>query len=71
MFNAGATRVVCTATDSKNITASCSFNVMVTIPPKIGATAFVAFGDSITAGEVRSEGSSAGLHTLKVDPIKA
>jgi lysophospholipase L1-like esterase len=71
VFNTGVTRVACTATDAKNVTASCSFNITVTIPPKIEATTFVAFGDSITAGEVRSEGNSAGLHTLKVDPIRA
>jgi lysophospholipase L1-like esterase len=71
MFNAGATRVACTATDTQNVTASCSFNITVTIPPKIDATTFVAFGDSITAGEVRSEGSGAGIHPLKIDPIKA
>jgi len=71
VFNAGVTRVACTATDAKNVTASCSFNVTVTIPPKIDPTTFVAFGDSMTAGEVRSEGNSAGIHTLKVDPIRA
>jgi lysophospholipase L1-like esterase len=43
----------------------------VTVPPKIDVTTFVAFGDSMTAGEVRSEGNSAGIHTLKVDPIRA
>jgi lysophospholipase L1-like esterase len=71
VFNTGVTRVACTATDTKSVTASCSFNITVTIPPKIDATKFVAYGDSITAGEVRSEGNSAGVHTLRVDPIKA
>jgi lysophospholipase L1-like esterase len=71
VFNTGVTRVGCTATDAKNVTASCSFNITVTIPPKIDATTFVAFGDSMTKGEVRSEGNSAGIHTLKIDPLRA
>jgi len=59
VFNIGTTKVNCTATDSKAVTASCSFNVTLTIPPKISQTAFVAFGDSMTAGEIVSEGSVA------------
>ena len=50
VFNVGSTTVGCSARDAKNQTASCSFSVTVTAPPKLGATKFVAFGDSITAG---------------------
>jgi lysophospholipase L1-like esterase len=49
-FNVGATSVTCTARDARQQTASCAFTVTVVQPPKIGATRFVAFGDSITAG---------------------
>jgi len=57
VFNIGTTKVNCTATDSKAVTASCAFNVTLTVPPKISQTSFVAFGDSMTAGEVVSESS--------------
>jgi lysophospholipase L1-like esterase len=51
-FPIGTTAVTCTATDSLNRTASCSFNVTVSKLPTISRTKFMAFGDSITAGEV-------------------
>lgn len=50
-FPIGTTNVVCTATDSRQRTDTCSFNVSVLAPPKISVTRFVAFGDSITWGE--------------------
>ena len=59
VFNIGMTPVSCTATDTKSVTAQCSFNVSVTVPPKISQTSFVAFGDSMTWGEVVSESSVA------------
>jgi lysophospholipase L1-like esterase len=48
----GSTTVECTATDSLNRTASCTFSATVTPAPRISKTKFMAFGDSITAGEV-------------------
>jgi lysophospholipase L1-like esterase len=50
MFNVGTTSVGCSARDARQQIATCSFNVMVAQPPKLSATRFVAFGDSITAG---------------------
>jgi lysophospholipase L1-like esterase len=50
----GSTTVMCTATDARQRLASCSFSVTVTLPPRISATRFVAFGDSITEGLPRS-----------------
>ncbi len=50
-FPVGTTAVVCTATDTQQRTASCSFNVVVQRSPQIALTSFVAFGDSITWGE--------------------
>ncbi|HYE86997.1 MAG TPA: GDSL-type esterase/lipase family protein [Vicinamibacterales bacterium] len=51
-FPIGTTPVTCTATDSLNRTATCTFNVTISRIPQISHTKFLAFGDSITAGEV-------------------
>jgi len=49
-YPVGSTAVTCTATDAKQQSASCSFQVNITAPPQLTATKFVAFGDSITLG---------------------
>src|SRR5437773_2858584 len=46
----GPTNVTCNAVDALKRTATCSFAVVVTAPPRITATRFVAFGDSISDG---------------------
>jgi lysophospholipase L1-like esterase len=51
-FPLGATTVSCTATDSIARTATCSFSVTVSRIPTLQRTRFLAFGDSVTAGEV-------------------
>ena len=51
-FPIGMTEVKCTATDSLNRTASCEFPVTVSKLAQLSKTRFLAFGDSITAGEV-------------------
>jgi lysophospholipase L1-like esterase len=52
-FPLGATPVECTATDAQPITAACSFTITVNLPPvRLSRTKFLAFGDSMTAGEV-------------------
>jgi lysophospholipase L1-like esterase len=53
-FDLGSTMVTCTATDAVLRTASCSFLVTVALPPqpRLGVTRILAFGDSITEGEV-------------------
>jgi lysophospholipase L1-like esterase len=54
-FPAGSTPVSCTATDSQRRLDSCSFTVAVTVvapAPRISATRYVAFGDSITEGKL-------------------
>lgn len=51
IFNIGTTAITCTATDGRQRTDSCSFNVVVVAPPTLRRTRFVAFGDSITFGE--------------------
>ena len=70
IFPTGPTTVTCTATDSQQRTDSCTFPIVVNVPPKISATRFLAFGDSMTAGEIVSEGSGFS-RTLKVVPEKA
>lgn len=51
-FPIGTTAVTCTATDTLNRTATCSFTVSVSKLATLSRTRFLAFGDSITAGEV-------------------
>jgi lysophospholipase L1-like esterase len=51
-FAMGATTVTCTGTDALNRTNSCSFTVTVSRTPQLTVTRFLAFGDSITAGEI-------------------
>lgn len=69
-FPIGTTEVTCTATDSLNRTAACSFNVTVSKLPVLSRTRFLAFGDSITAGEVSfpiaSASTGAGRITRQV-----
>jgi lysophospholipase L1-like esterase len=52
-FSVGQTTVNCTAVDSINRQAVCSFDVAVQLPPapNLQATNFLAFGDSLTAGD--------------------
>lgn len=51
-FPLGVTHVTCTATDAVRASASCSFDVTVTPNLRTTRTRYLAFGDSITAGEV-------------------
>lgn len=51
-FPLGDTFVECTATDALSRTASCSFYARVELLPSLRRTRFLAFGDSLTQGEV-------------------
>lgn len=51
-FPLGATTVTCTATDALNRSATCTFPVTISRTPQLTLTKFLAFGDSVTAGEV-------------------
>jgi len=65
-FAVGTTTVTCNAVDAKSVTASCSFTVTVTAPPRLAATTFLAFGDSITAGEITVNGEGRiHIHTVQ------
>jgi lysophospholipase L1-like esterase len=50
-FPVGTTRVSCSASDARSAAASCTFNVNVA-PPPLSRTTFLAFGDSLTEGEI-------------------
>ena len=51
-FADGTTAVTCTTTDSLTRAAQCTFKVNVTLVRRLKGTRFLAFGDSITSGEV-------------------
>jgi lysophospholipase L1-like esterase len=51
-FPLGPSTVTCSVTDGLNRTASCTFSVTVNRVPTIQRTSYLAFGDSITAGEI-------------------
>ncbi|MEO7135592.1 MAG: GDSL-type esterase/lipase family protein [Vicinamibacterales bacterium] len=51
-YPVGETIVECHATDGLKRTASCSFTVTVQPPPRLRRNRILAFGDSVTAGEL-------------------
>jgi hypothetical protein len=51
-FPVGETVVRCTATDSRQQSATCQFRVRVNSPPRLEFNRIIAFGDSITYGEL-------------------
>lgn len=51
-FPVGATTVTCRATDAINRTSECTFTVTVAEAPRLRRVRFLAFGDSITEGQV-------------------
>jgi len=64
-FPLGTTTVTCNAVDARSVTASCSFTITVVGPPRVSATNFLAFGDSITAGQITVFGEG-GIHVQMV-----
>jgi lysophospholipase L1-like esterase len=61
VFQIGSTAAECTATDQRQRLDTCTFTVTLTAPPRISLTRFLAFGDSMTAGEVVDLNSVRGL----------
>lgn len=61
----GTTDVTCTATDAIARTSQCVFRISVTAVPRLKGTRILAFGDSITAGEV-SPPVQSSVHFLDV-----
>jgi lysophospholipase L1-like esterase len=68
-YPAGSTLITCTATDALSRTASCSFNVTVTITPKISKTKYLAFGDSITFGRCGPKPSTCPPYTVRLSEL--
>jgi lysophospholipase L1-like esterase len=62
-FPIGSTTVDCKVTDGLNREARCSFTINITKLPQLSRLKYMAFGDSITAGEVTFPGSTAGVPT--------
>ena len=69
MFAPGSTLVTCTATDALARAASCIFNVVVTITPKISKTKFLAFGDSITEGRCGPKPNTCPPWTVRFEEL--
>jgi lysophospholipase L1-like esterase len=68
VFPVGTTTVTCTARDVVNQLAACAFDVRVTPAPRLSRSRFLAFGDSITAGEVTAPNSAGAWGRLIVVP---
>jgi acyl-CoA thioesterase-1 len=66
IFPIGDTPVRCTATDADMKQAACEFKVTVRVPYTITRTKYLAFGDSITEGQV----SPSALFTL-IEPLES
>jgi lysophospholipase L1-like esterase len=60
------TAVKCTATDSLNRTASCEFPITVSKLPQLSKVRYLAFGDSITAGEVTFPVGSSSIGAMAI-----
>jgi lysophospholipase L1-like esterase len=68
-FTVGSTAVTCTATDAVRRAASCSFTASVVLPAlRLGVTRILAFGDSITEGEVPVQGEFPAAIAFRVRP---
>ena len=66
-FAIGVTTVSCTVTDALQRSASCTFSVTVAPPvPRLSATRFVAFGNSITAGKFSDGSISSSPYPLQL-----
>jgi lysophospholipase L1-like esterase len=68
-FPQGTTTVSCLVSDAKARPASCTFPVAVLGPPTLTFTRLFAFGDSITAGEIPSEGGLSRSRVRLIDPF--
>ena len=61
LFPLGRSTVACKATDSAGHAASCTFAITILAPPKLSATRFLAFGNSLTEGKL-ADGSVDALN---------
>ena len=70
-FPVGTSGVECTATDALKRTATCSFSVFVAAAPRLLRTRILAFGDSITYGDVSVPNTGDALLTQTAQPYPA
>lgn len=66
IFPIGMTTVGCTATDALNRQASCQFRVTVSRLAQLSRLKYMAFGDSITAGEVTFPVSTGSVSSKQI-----
>lgn len=67
LFPLGTTTVQCTAADAAQTSRTCQFSVTVSGPvPRLARTKFLAFGDSMTAGEITAPTGARGEHQALV-----
>ena len=71
LFAIGSTQVDCTATDAFNRVATCSFALTVNDTARLRLTRIVAFGDSITEGQVVKPGTEDADAMPARDPYPA
>ena len=70
IFEVGESIVRCSASDADVRQASCAFGVTVRVSRPLARTRFVAFGDSITQGQVLSLGFAMAIEPLESYPHK-
>jgi len=66
-FPVGTTAVECVITDSLNRTGSCTFAVTVAAPLRLRRTRIMAFGDSITEGQIVVPGTDSAELVTRPD----
>jgi lysophospholipase L1-like esterase len=66
-FPIGITTVACTATDARSRQAGCTFTVTLNAV-SLSITRFLAFGDSVTAGE---DGRTLQVRRTFIDPVRS
>ena len=69
IFPVGATSVSCAVSDGAARATACTFAVTLAEAPKLSATQFLAFGDSLTAGEVQD--SPTAFIPFVLDPSRS
>jgi lysophospholipase L1-like esterase len=64
-YPVGTSTVTCLARDALSRTASCSFGVTVLPPPRLSVSRILAFGDSITAGEINHDSNGFSVRSVQ------
>ena len=70
VFDIGESTVRCTARDADSVEATCTFPVRVAVSRTLARTRFVAFGDSITQGQVPAAETFTIIEPLESYPYK-